>query len=140
MDAGKGYLAVTAAAWMGGSKEWQAVAALGAIAGHIFTLWLNFKGGKGVATGCGAYLALCPAAVGTTLIVFVGTVALTRYISLGSILATGTFPLWAYLYNEPLTVIVWASIGAALIIARHHENIGRLLSGTEHKFATGSRS
>ena len=140
LDGAKGYLAAMAAAWMGGSKEWHAVAALAAIVGHIFTLWLGFRGGKGVATGCGAYLALSPAAVGTTLIVFVATVALTRYISLGSILATGTFPLWAYLYHEPFAVLVWAAIGAAIIIGRHHQNIGRLLSGTEHKFVMGNRS
>ncbi len=140
LDAAKGYLAVVAAGWMGGSKEWQAIAALAAIAGHMFTIWLGFKGGKGVATGCGAYLAISPAAVGTTLVLFVLVVALTRYISLGSILATGAFPLWAYLYREPTPVLVWAAIGAALIITRHHQNIRRLLTGSEHKFAFGGHS
>lgn len=140
LDAAKGFLAVVVAGWMGGSGAWQAVAAAAAIAGHIFTVWLGFKGGKGVATGCGAYLAISPAAVGTTLVLFVLVVALTRYISLASILATGAFPLWAYLYSEPAPVLVWAVIGAAMIIARHHENIRRLLSGTESRFALGSRS
>ncbi len=140
LDAAKGFLAVVAAGWMGGSAAWQAAAAVAAIAGHIFTVWLGFKGGKGVATGCGAYLAIAPVAVWTTLVLFVLVVALTRYISLASILATGAFPLWAYLYGEPAPVLVWAVVGAAMIIARHHENIRRLLSGTESRFALGSRS
>ncbi len=140
LDAAKGFLAVVVAGWVGGGAAWQAVAAVAAIAGHLFTVWLGFRGGKGVATGCGAYLAISPAAVGTTLVLFVLVVALTRYISLASILATGAFPLWAYLYREPAPVLVWAVIGAAMIIARHHENIRRLLSGTENRFALGSRS
>jgi len=139
-DTAKGYLAVVIAGWMGAGREWQAIAALATIAGHMFTVWLRFKGGKGVATGCGAYLAISPAAVGTTLILFVLVVVLTRYISLASILATGAFPLWAYLYHEPVPVLMWAGAGAALIIARHHQNIRRLLGGKEHKFAFGSRS
>ncbi|HYK90933.1 MAG TPA: glycerol-3-phosphate 1-O-acyltransferase PlsY [Acidobacteriota bacterium] len=139
LDITKGFLAVTAARWMGGSEEWQAVAAAAAIAGHIFTVWLGFKGGKGVATGCGAYLALAPEAVGTTLVLFVLVVVLTRYISLASILATVAVPFWTYLYREPASVLIWAAIGATLIIAKHHQNIRRLLSGTERKFAFGNR-
>jgi len=60
LDGGKGYLAVLAAAWMSGDVVWQAAAAVAAIVGHVFTVWLGFKGGKGVATGCGAYLAISP--------------------------------------------------------------------------------
>jgi glycerol-3-phosphate acyltransferase PlsY len=63
LDGGKGYLAVIIAGWLGGGPEWQAAAAVFAIAGHVFTIWLRFRGGKGVATGCGAYLALSPSAV-----------------------------------------------------------------------------
>jgi acyl phosphate:glycerol-3-phosphate acyltransferase len=137
-DGGKGYLAVLIAGWMGGGVEWQSVAAFSAILGHLFTVWLKFKGGKGVATGCGAFLALSPLAVGLTLVVFVATLMLTRYISLSSILATAAFPLWVFLFHQPLQVLAWALIGSALIIARHHQNIRRLLSGTESKFALGS--
>ncbi len=139
LDAGKGYMAVFAAAWLGGSKEWQAAVALAAIAGHVFTIWLKFKGGKGVATGCGAYLALSPLAVLTTLGLFLLIVVLTRYISLASIMATAAFPLWAYLYHDPPFVLFWAGLGAALIIAMHHQNIRRLLSGTEHKLVLRAR-
>jgi glycerol-3-phosphate acyltransferase PlsY len=140
LDAAKGCLAVLAAIWMGGSTEWQAIAAVAAIVGHVFTAWLGFKGGKGVATGCGAYLGISPAAVGTTVVLFVLVVAMTRYISLGSILATGSFPLWAYLFGAALPVLIWTTIGAAIIVAKHHQNIRRLLSGTEHKFALGGSS
>lgn len=139
LDGGKGYLAVLVARWMGGDPAWQAIAALTAILGHVLTVWLRFRGGKGVATGCGAYLAICPSAVLTTLGVFVLTVALTRYISLASILATGAFPLWAYLYGEPTSVLVWGAMGASVIILKHHQNIRRLLSGTESRFALNSR-
>jgi len=140
LDGGKGYLAVLIARWMGGDPAWQAIAALAAILGHVFTVWLRFKGGKGVATGCGAYLAICPAAVVTTLAVFVLTVAVTRYISLASILATGAFPLWAYLYGEPVSVLLWGALGASVIILKHHQNIRRLFAGTESKFASGSHA
>ena len=140
LDGGKGYLAVLIARWMGGDPAWQAIAALAAILGHVFTVWLRFKGGKGVATGCGAYLAICPAAVVTTLVVFVVTVAVTRYISLASILATGAFPLWAYLYGEPASVLLWGALGASVIILKHHQNIRRLFAGTESKFACNSRT
>jgi acyl phosphate:glycerol-3-phosphate acyltransferase len=140
LDAGKGYLAVLVAGWLGGSVDWQAAAAVAAIIGHVFTIWLGFKGGKGVATGCGAYLAISPLAVATTLVAFVLILALSRYISAASIGATALFPFWAYLYGVPAGVLFWGILGALLIIAKHHQNIRRLLSGTENKFALGTRS
>ncbi len=140
LDGGKGYMAVLIAGWMGGGPGWQSFAAVSAIAGHLFTVWLRFKGGKGVATGCGAYLALAPAPVGTTLVLFVLTLVLTRYISLSSILATAAFPLWAFLFHEPHQVLPGAILGSALIVVRHHQNIRRLFSGTESKFAFGGGS
>jgi glycerol-3-phosphate acyltransferase PlsY len=140
LDAGKGYLAVTIAAWLGGDLQWQAVAALAAIIGHVLTVWLGFRGGKGVSTGCGAYLALSPAAVLTTLVFFVLVLVLTRYISLASIGATALFPFLAYIYGSPFSVLIWGSIGALLIIMKHHQNIRRLFSGTESKLVLGTRS
>jgi glycerol-3-phosphate acyltransferase PlsY len=140
LDAGKGYVAVVLAGWMGGNLKWQAAAAVFAIIGHIFTVWLRFKGGKGVATGCGAYLALSPLAVLTTLGLFMLLLLLTRYISVSSIGATAFFPLWAYFYGEPAPVLLWAVVGAVLIIAKHHQNIRRLIAGTESKLAVGTRS
>jgi glycerol-3-phosphate acyltransferase PlsY len=140
LDAGKGYLAVVVAGWLGGTREWQAAAALAAIVGHVFTVWLRFRGGKGVATGCGAFLALSPAAILTTLGLFVLILVLTRYISAASIGATAFFPFWAYLYGVPPLVIFWSVLGALLIIAKHHQNIRRLLSGSENKLVFGTRS
>jgi glycerol-3-phosphate acyltransferase PlsY len=140
LDGGKGYLAVVIVRWLGADISWQGITAVAAILGHIFTVWLRFKGGKGAAVGCGAFLAISPLSGGTTLIVFVLTAASTRYISLASILATATFPLWAWLQHQPLPAILWAVIGSAFIVAKHHQNIRRLLTGTEHKFEVGRRS
>jgi glycerol-3-phosphate acyltransferase PlsY len=139
LDAGKGYLAVLAAGWLGGDTHVQAATALASILGHIFTVFLGFKGGRGVSVGFGAFLALTPRAAGMTIVVFFLTAIVTRYVSLASIIATAAYPLWAYLYHEP-TMAFWAAvIGAALIIAKHHENIRRLLAGKERKFALGNR-
>jgi glycerol-3-phosphate acyltransferase PlsY len=140
LDGGKGYLAVILAGWLGGTESWLAIAAVVAILGHIFTVWLRFKGGKGVATGCGAFLALWPLAVLTTLVLFLVILLTTRYISAASIAATAFFPLWAYLFRAPVPVLCWAALGALIIIAKHHQNIRRLLSGTENKFVIGARS
>ncbi len=140
LDAGKGYLAVLLAGWLGGGIEWQAAAAVFAIIGHVFTIWLKFKGGKGVATWCGVNLALSPLAFLTTLGLFVIILFLTRYVSAASIVAAALFPLWAYIYGAPAALIWGAVLGAGLIIARHHQNIRRLVSGTENKFALGTRS
>jgi len=133
LDAGKGYLAVALAAWMHASIEWQAAAAVFAIIGHIFTVWLRFKGGKGVSTWCGAYLALCPPALLTAMGFFVLILVLTRYVSAASIGATALFPLLAYIYKVPVPVIIGAGLGAVLIILRHRQNIQRILSGNENK-------
>ncbi len=140
LDAGKGSVAVLAAGWLGGGPGLQAAAAVAAILGHVFTVFLGFKGGKGVATGFGAFLALTPAPAGTTMIVFFLIAGLTRYVSLASIAATAAYPLWAYLYHEPAAYLWAAAIGSALIVGKHHQNIRRLLTGDESKFALGNRT
>jgi glycerol-3-phosphate acyltransferase PlsY len=140
LDLGKGYLAVILAGWMGGSLGWQAVAAFAAVVGHVFTVWLRFKGGKGVAAFYGAFFAVSPVAMLTTLGLFLLILILTRYMSAASICATALFPVWAYFYSLPMTVIFWGAIGALLIIVKHHQNIRRLLSGSESKFVMGTRA
>jgi glycerol-3-phosphate acyltransferase PlsY len=141
LDAGKGYLAVVLAAWISdGNLEWKAAAAVFAILGHIFTVWLRFKGGKGVATGCGAFLALSYPALLTTLGCFVLILILTRYVSAASIGATILFPLLAYVFGEPVPLIIGAVLGAVLIIARHYQNIQRLLSGKENRLVLKRKS
>ena len=115
----------------------MAVAAMFAILGHVFPIWLKFKGGKGVATGVGTFLALAPKAVLVVLVIFTLLVAAFRYISLGSIVATAAFPIFAWLlYRNQQSPAVFAATvaAAALIIVKHHQNIRRLLSGTEHRF------
>jgi glycerol-3-phosphate acyltransferase PlsY len=119
-----------------------AVAALFAIVGHLFPVWLRFKGGKGVATGAGAFIALAPKAVLVVLAIFIVIVAIFRYVSLGSIIATAMFPVAVYFFTEyghyPTAMTVIA-LCALLIIVRHHQNIGRLLKGTENKLGAKAK-
>lgn len=114
-----------------------ATAALFAILGHIFTVWLGFRGGKGVATAFGVFLALAPWAALAGLGIFIVVFALSRYVSLASILAAAAFPVIALLLHKgPRTV--WSTTVLFLIpfivIVKHHQNIARLLSGTEYRF------
>ena len=112
------------------------LAAFCAIVGHIFPVWLRFRGGKGVATGLGSWIALAPRGVLVMVIVFVIMVALFRYISLGSITAAAIFPAAARLlhdYHETPAMLAFMAASSLLIIAKHHENIRRLLAGTEHR-------
>jgi glycerol-3-phosphate acyltransferase PlsY len=118
-------------------RFFMAIAAVFAILGHVFPVWLKFKGGKGVATGVGAFVAVAPKAVLIVLVIFVAVVAAFRYISLGSIVAAAAFPLFAWLlYRYQASPAVFAAmvVASALIIAKHHQNIRRLLAGTEHRF------
>lgn len=116
----------------------MAVAALFAVLGHVFPVWLKFKGGKGVATALGVFVVLFPKAILVSLVFFVLAVAATRYVSLGSILGAIAFPVAAYFLCQPstLTLLLTAAI-ALVVVLKHHENIGRLLAGTENRF--GSR-
>jgi len=123
--------------------SWIGAAAIAAIAGHIFPIFLKFRGGKGVATGVGVYLALAPYSVLTTLALWALIVYLSRYVSLGSIIATAAVPLWTLLFYGLLqpsphlkALIIIALAGCALIVAKHRENIIRLMRGTESKIGT----
>ena len=112
-----------------------ALGALFVILGHIFPVWLKFRGGKGVATGLGAFAPIAPRALLIVVGIFIVIVAISRYVSLGSIVAVAVFPfvVWVIdrLYVSPgLALIALASL---LIIARHHENIRRLLAGKESR-------
>ena len=113
------------------------LAAFCAIVGHIFPVWLRFRGGKGVATGLGSWIALAPRGVLVMVIVFVIMVALFRYISLGSITAAAIFPAAARLlhdYHDTPAMLAFMAASSLLIIAKHHRNLSRLFAGTENKF------
>ena len=113
-----------------------AVAALFAIVGHMFPLWLGFRGGKGVATGLGSFLMLAPKAILLMIGLFAAIVVAFRYVSLGSILAVALFPILAWILDgygrEPLAIACFAA-ASVLIIAKHHTNIRRLIAGTENR-------
>jgi glycerol-3-phosphate acyltransferase PlsY len=145
LDATKGALAVILARWLlnddFGINWWVAFAALIAVFGHCFPVWLGFRGGKGVATGVGVFLSLYPLAVPCAAMIFILVVVLTRYVSLGAMLAAAALPLFIWLlsiYVKPVAafapMMTAALATAALIILMHHANIGRLLRGTENKF------
>jgi glycerol-3-phosphate acyltransferase PlsY len=144
LDLGKGALAVLIAfqiarhAEMGraGAFDLAVGAAVAAVLGHVFPVWLRFRGGKGVATALGVFLALVPAAAGCVVLVFAAVFALSRYVSLASILAAAAFPMFAFLLLRHVTpmVLVAFLFLPALIIAKHHANIRRLIDGKENRF------
>ncbi|HEY3929048.1 MAG TPA: glycerol-3-phosphate 1-O-acyltransferase PlsY [Candidatus Koribacter sp.] len=114
-----------------------AFAGLFAILGHLYPVWLKFKGGKGVATALGVFLGLAPTPVGIVLGVFALVVLFTRYISLGSILAAAAFPFAVYLTSRdqlPRDAYILIALCSLLIIWRHRANIQRLFNGTENRF------
>ena len=110
-----------------------AAAGFAAIIGHVYPLWLRFRGGKGVATACGVFAVLTPLAVPPALAVFVAVVWLTKYISLGSVVASIALPPLAYALGSPAPAVAAAAAAAALIVFRHRSNVLRLRTGTEHR-------
>jgi glycerol-3-phosphate acyltransferase PlsY len=148
LDASKGFFPVAIAIYLGGRlfgapisdlRIIASLAALAAIAGHVFPPWLGFRGGKGVATALGAAIAFKAASVMPALIVFAVVVAITRYVSLGSILGALAVPLyWLHRAHSaprldlPYICAVWAAI-ALLVVIKHYGNIKRLVKGVEHK-------
>jgi glycerol-3-phosphate acyltransferase PlsY len=145
LDALKGYVAVALAFWLAvrslddvnQTYLLAALASLLAIVGHMFPIWLRFKGGKGVATALGTFAALAPRAILASLVVFLIVVALTRHVSLGSILGAAVFPFAAWWLNPFLRttgIMLLVAAGPLLIIIRHKDNIRRLMAGTENRF------
>ena len=114
----------------------MALAALFAVIGHMFPMWLKLRGGKGVATALGAFVVIAPKAVLVAAIIFVAVVAISRHVSLGSIIAVAAFPLAAWIigqFHASPVGLAMMSLDSLLIIARHRENIRRLLAGTESR-------
>lgn len=107
--------------------------ALVTILGHIYTVFLNFKGGKGVATGCGIFLAINPIATLICLAVFAIILALSKYVALASIFAAITLPISLFLSGATIEVVVFSIFIAGIVVFRHRSNIKRILNGTENK-------
>lgn len=137
LDAAKGYLAVWLSAVLAGnSPQWTGLAAVAVILGHIFPVFLKFRGGKGVATSLGAFLAIAPSSVLVALVIFGIVVSVWHYVSLASIVAAAAFPLVMLVMGKPSPYAAAAGfLGAAFVIARHRSNIQRLLHGTENRIS-----
>lgn len=121
------------------APEWALAYGATAIVGHVFSVYVKFKGGKGVATGAGVFLALAPTALVVGVLVWAGLVFATRYVSLASIVAAPTVAL-TVLWTQGATPVFWLSAAIALfVIYAHRSNIRRLLRGEEHRFGRRTR-
>jgi glycerol-3-phosphate acyltransferase PlsY len=132
LDVGKGAASVAVAGrWVG--LDGQVAAGVAAIVGHVVPVWLRFRGGKGVATACGVFALLAPLATAIAAVGFVTAVSITRYVSLGSMLATAALPALAWAFDAPVAVVAGATIAALVILPRHAANVSRLAGGTERR-------
>jgi glycerol-3-phosphate acyltransferase PlsY len=136
LDLTKGAASVMWASRLMAGETAPALAGVAAVVGHVYPVWLRFRGGKGVATAAGVFSVLTPLAIGPAVLVFVVTVWLTRYISLGSLLATLALGPLAWSTGASPTAVMAATATAALIVFRHRTNIGRLRDGSERRIGT----
>jgi acyl phosphate:glycerol-3-phosphate acyltransferase len=143
LDGAKGFVAVQLAIALSHRTDLRmmATAALFAIIGHMFPVWLGFRGGKGVATALGAFLRLAPVAVLVAAVIFTLVVLVSRRVSLGSIITATLFPatVWTLKLSKDPAVLALIGTSALLIVVRHYQNIIRLLSGEEPRFSWGRK-
>jgi glycerol-3-phosphate acyltransferase PlsY len=133
LDAVKGALAVVVAQRLTGGIGAPMAAGLASVVGHIYPVWLRFRGGKGVATAAGVFAVLTPMAFGIAGAAFVLAVWITRYISVGSIVAALTLAIVAIVTDAPGVVEIGSAVAALVILQRHRANIKRVLAGTERR-------
>jgi len=133
-DCLKGLLPVMAVKYSTLPGDYAAWIGLAAFCGHVFSVFLKFKGGKGVATALGVFLALAPLALAIAVIVFAALMLGWRYVSLGSICAAAVMPAAVALLGGDRTVVLVSLLISLIVIIRHHENIRRLIAGTENRF------
>jgi len=143
LDLGKAYVAVAIAQHLApGMYDVAVAAAVAAVVGHVFPVWLGFRGGKGVASALGVFLALTWPSALAVLLVFIAIFALTRYVSLASIVGSAAFPLFGFHFvglRTPMVIFGFLFI-PLLVIVKHHGNIRRLLSGTESRFGSSTKA
>jgi glycerol-3-phosphate acyltransferase PlsY len=137
LDFAKGAAAVWIAGLIGAPNEWRVAAGAAAIVGHVYPVWLRFRGGKGVATACGMFAVLAPRETAVAVAVFVLAVWRTRFVSLGSLAAAVTLPLAIWATRGPVPLLAGAGLVAAFIVFKHRSNIGRLWAGTERRLGQG---
>jgi len=132
----KGLIPTGLAILYGLSPVFVVAIGLAAFLGHLFPVYLRFKGGKGVATALGVFLALKPVAIPILLVVFIAVLLAWRYVSLGSLVGTALMPVLLLLFRAPLEYVVGSLIVGVLIYWKHRENIRRIVSGTESRFSS----
>jgi glycerol-3-phosphate acyltransferase PlsY len=140
LDIGKGALSVLVARHLVESPAAPAFAGLAAIIGHLYPLWVGFRGGKGVATAAGVFAVLSPVTLAPALVLFVLVLGTTRYVSAASVTASLSLPPAAYLLDHDRWTIALAVLAAALIAARHRQNLARLRDGLEPRLVIRTRS
>ncbi len=142
LDAAKGFVPVALATLLGVPLCVVALVGLVAFLGHVFPVFLRFKGGKGVATALGVYLAISPVTILAAFVVFVIVAAIWRYVSLASMIGATVVPIGLYLIGAPWSFVVMAVLITLVVIVRHKDNIARLVKGTESKlsFSGGSKN
>ncbi len=133
LDIAKGAGTVLLAARLSGGGAVPVFAGVAAVLGHVYPVFLHFRGGKGVATAAGVFSIVAPLATLIAMSGFTIIVWSTRYVSLGSVVATASLPALAWITDAPVSVIVGCLLVAALVIARHRANLRRLHSGTERR-------
>lgn len=134
VDVGKGWLAVFLALQLGVSLPWRTLVGIAVFLGHLYPIFLRFRGGKGVATALGVFLALAPGATLALIGIFALIVAVSRVVSLGSLSAALAAPIVFWLFDLPPMVVAMGGFIALMITWRHRSNVQRLLAGTEPKF------
>jgi glycerol-3-phosphate acyltransferase PlsY len=136
LDIAKGAASVLLAERLSTGTAVPAAAGFAAMVGHVYPSWLRFRGGKGVATACGAFSVLAPLALLPALAIFLTAVSFTKYISVGSLLASLALPPVAYATGSPAAVVGAAVASSTLIVFRHRSNLSRLRDGTERRLGT----
>ena len=132
----KGFLPVCVGSYLVSSLNVVCLMGCAAFLGHLFPVYLKFKGGKGVATALGVFLYFAPLVILIVVVVFIAVVGISRYVSLGSLIAAASMPLLLVIIGSPKPVVLLSMAFALLIFIKHKANIQRLLNGTENKFGT----